>query len=476
MNRSKKIYVLLGILVVVSIAAFGVSKYEEEKEVIKNSGEVILEVSTEDVTAVSWKNTSDALSFHKGEAWTYDADEAFPVDEEKINELLQQFESFGVSFIIEEVEDFAQYGLDDPVAAITIETSDTTYEILLGDYSTMDSERYVSIGDGNVYLAVNDPLDVFDATLSEVIKHDTVPTMETVNRIEFSGSESYEIAYEAENNKTYCEDDVYFTEQNGSSQPLDTDLVEDYLQTITSMELSEYMTYNATEEELETYGLDDPELTVSIEYTCVDDATEEEVIDTFVLSISREPAQKVNSDNTSLEEAVEETEASDSEEEIPAYVRIGESGIIYKITSDKYEALMAASYDELRHQEVFSGDFEDVYQMDISLENVDYTITSKVEDENRIYSYGEEEVELADFKSAMNDLEAESFTDEEPTQKEEIGLKLYLDNENHLEVTIDLYRYDGNNCLAVVDGEPVSLIPRSKVVDLIETVNAIVLN
>lgn len=37
-------------------------------------------------------------------------------------------------------------------------------------------------------------------------------------------------------------------------------------------------------------------------------------------------------------------------------------------------------------------------------------------------------------------------------------------------------RYDGNECLAVVDGEPVSFVQRSDVVDLIEAVHGIVLN
>ena len=69
-----------------------------------------------------------------------------------------------------------------------------------------------------------------------------------------------------------------------------------------------------------------------------------------------------------------------------------------------------------------------------------------------------------------------NVTEEEPADKEEISLTLQMDNDNQPEVEIELYRYDGNTCLAVVDGEPVSLIDRSDVVDLIEAVNAIVLN
>ena len=46
------------------------------------------------------------------------------------------------------------------------------------------------------------------------------------------------------------------------------------------------MTYKVTDEELSAYGLDDPELSVSVDYT--DDGTS----DTFVLHISRDPAEK----------------------------------------------------------------------------------------------------------------------------------------------------------------------------------------
>ena len=42
MKRNKKILILCGILVCVSLAAFGVNRYEKEKERIKNSDEMIM--------------------------------------------------------------------------------------------------------------------------------------------------------------------------------------------------------------------------------------------------------------------------------------------------------------------------------------------------------------------------------------------------------------------------------------------------
>ena len=162
MSRSKKIYVLLGVLAVFCLITFGVSRYEEKKEKIKNSDEVVLELETEDVTALSWEYDQQTLAFHKDENWLYDEDENFPVTEEKITELLEPFREFGVSFIIEDVEDYGQYGLEDPLCTIKISTEEKDYEILLGDYSTMDEERYVSIGDGNAYLVQNDPMESFE--------------------------------------------------------------------------------------------------------------------------------------------------------------------------------------------------------------------------------------------------------------------------------------------------------------------------
>lgn len=53
MNRSKRLSVLLCVLVISCALTLGVSKYEERKEKIKNSDEIILELNSEDVTELS---------------------------------------------------------------------------------------------------------------------------------------------------------------------------------------------------------------------------------------------------------------------------------------------------------------------------------------------------------------------------------------------------------------------------------------
>ena len=466
MNRSKKLYILLGILAAACAATFAVTRMEERKEQIRQTGEIILELPSESVQSLSWTYNGETLAFHRDENWLYDADENFPVSEEKINGLLEQFQSFAAAFIIENVEDFGQYGLDEPVCTIRLSSAEQTCEVRLGDYSKMDSQRYVSIGDGNVYLVKHDPLDEYDAVLSDMIDHDEIPSFDHVTRLQFTGAETYDITYQKDSTDSYNDDDVYFTRQGGKILPLDTSKVDSYLWSITNLNPVNYVSYHVTDEELRTYGLDAPELTITVDYT-TEGEDGEETADTFILYVSPDPEDVKNAE-----------EAEDGEEaEISAYIRAGGSQIVYKVSSGSYKRLSAAACNDFRHSEVLWADFSDVQQVDISLEGNSYTLTSEKDKDRSVWSYQDkDELEMGDFRSALENLTADEFTGERPVQREEIGLTVHLDNENFPQVQIKLYRYDGSHCLAVVDGESVSLVERAAVVDLIEAVHAIVLD
>lgn len=114
MKRSKRLCVLLGIFALLCVGTFVLTQFKEQKEQIKNSGEIVLAVSPDEVQSLRWEYGETALAFHKNERWLYDEDEAFPVNEQKIQNMLSLFESFGVSFIIEDVKDYGMYGLDKP--------------------------------------------------------------------------------------------------------------------------------------------------------------------------------------------------------------------------------------------------------------------------------------------------------------------------------------------------------------------------
>lgn len=363
MKRSKKLCILLGILIAVCLAALAAMLSEEKKEEIKTSGETVLSVESAKVTALCWEQDGTTWSFHRGDdGWQYDDDAEFPVSDSAMDALLEPFRSLSAAFTIENAEDLGRYGLDEPTCTITLTTDDETYTVKLGDHSTMDSQRYMDIGDGNVYLAVSDPLDAYDVELKDLIANDYVPYFDEVSQIRFAGSEDYSVIYD-EDGKSICADDIYFTVDG---KPLDTSRVNSYI------------------------------------------------------SVLR--------------------------------------------------------YNDLRHQEIFSGDFDDVTGIDITLDGETYTLTSQKDGKERTWLCEEAEIEIGDLQDALEALTAEEFTSEKAAGQQEISLTLHLDREDEPELTITLYRCDGSKCLAVVDGKSVAYVPRGEMVTLAEAVRVIALN
>ncbi len=436
MKRSKKLLVLLAVLAVLCIATFAVTRIQERQEQIRETGQVLLELPAEEIEAISWESDGQTLSFHRTEGlWQYDGDEAFPVDNEVMEQMLSCFEAFAVTFTIEDVEDESLYGLDDPAGTVEFSTAEDAYTLTLGDFSKLDAQRYISIGDGKVYLVAQDPMETFDAVLSDMIDHDEIPTWDMANTITFTGENGYTIAYSTDT-ASYCAGDVYFRE----GQPLDTDRVSGYLDDLSGLSLSNYVTYNATDGELESCGLTEPALTVTVE--------------DFVLHVGL---------------VTEETE--ENEETTTAYARVGDSPIVYQLTVGDQSSVLAYTYDDLRHQELFTAAFDTVTAMDITLDGVPHSLTL----EDGVWKFGEEEVEIGDIQTALTGLTADSFTTEAPTGQEEIRLTLYLTNDYADTLELALYRQDGQVCLCQVNGQSVALVPRSAVVELVEAVNAIVL-
>lgn len=467
MKRTKRLILLTALLALGAAATFLLSRYEEKQEEIKASGEVILEIAPEQVTALSWEYESGTgFAFQKAEdGWIYAEDAAFPVSEERIGEILEKFESYAVTFTIDNVEDYAQYGLDEPSCTLHITTETGEITLKMGDFSKMDEQRYIAIGDGRVYLVAEDPMDYVPDSLTAMIRNDDTPSFETVEKIVLSGSESYTITYDASSANSYSAADVYFTERDGTAVPLNTASVKKLLNTVSTLRLTNYVTYNATAEELTAYGMDAPLLTLSVFYTETDDAGETQA-KVCTIHIGEDTAERAEA------EASGETDA-----EVTKYVRVGDSAIIYPLSSADYAVLKAVGYNDLRHKEVFWGDAAQLTQIDVELEGEKHSLLCRTEGEDdaaeRVWYLGEREVELSAVQTALENLSADSFTDSAPEGKLEIGLTLYLTDTT--ELTIALYRYDGTNCIAVIDGVPVSLISRAAVVELIEAVQKLLL-
>lgn len=480
MTRKTRLILLCGVLAVTAGAAAAMSLSQKERENIRESGEVVFQLPAGDVTAVSWTYTEESaegetsLAFHRAgsdSGWLYDGDEAFPVDGEQIEALLDPFTEFRAAFVIEEVTDYAQYGLEDPVCTIRLTAGETEYEILVGNYSELDSQRYLTFGDGIVYLVNEDPMDVYGAVLDDFLLDDDIPYFSDVESVAFTGAEDQTVLWD-EDGASYREEDVYFLD----GAPLDTDQVDSYLSLLSGLSLDTYATYKAAEADLAAYGLDDPELTVTV--TCRDDEAEE----VTSVSVSRAPADRETPWSqvlSALENEETGDEAAADYEDTVAYLRVGESAIVYEISFDDFREILACAYDDLRHSEVLPASFEHVQSLSVTLDGMSYTLTREEEageDEAAVWSWNGASVDISSVEAALTALSVSSFDSSAGAGPEEISLTAVLDLEGNPEVSVALYRADGETCVAEADGEVLGSIPRSQAVELVEAVNAIVLN
>ena len=457
MAKKKTLKVLLAILLSLCAATFAISRYENRKEEIRTSGEEFFSIDTQIVSTLSWNNGSDSVTLQKqDDVWTWSEDETFPVDNGEVGTLLNHFSSYRAAFVIENADDLSLYGLDDPVLRVSMITEDdTAYQISFGDYSTMDEQRYVSINDGNVYLVEDDLTEVFNISQEDLFLDDTLPSIKIASQISISGETDATIVYLEENEYSICEDDVYFLKQGENYLPLSTSLVKSYLSnSITYLNLGDHVTYNASTSDLSVYGLDVPDNVIIVDYT---DANMDE--QQLKIEVAIDPTDKEKADEENYD--------------YKSYVRINDSEIIYEISESTAKSLQDLTYDAFRHKELFIGNSEEVYQIDIELEDSIYSLI--YDSDQKKWLFEEREIVTDDLQNAIEDLAVSDFGQEKPEGRREIAFTLYLNNDLYPEYTISIYRYDSNQCFVVLNGEAFGYISRSEIVDLIETVNQLIL-
>lgn len=441
MNRQKKLLVLVGVLVALCAVIAVVAGVQKHIDTITTVDEEIVAADPDALTAVSWTKEGTTLSFAQTDGtWQDASDAAFPVDQDKMADFLSHFESVHASFIIENVEDFGQYGLDDPSCTITLTTADGDTVLELGDYSTMDEKRYVTLGDGTVYLIDDDLAEYAVTDRDEMMRQDTIPDYDTLDGIVATGETAFTVEHHPDETLCYTDAYEYYLNDNGSYKPLSTAKVEDLVDTLNGLDRSDYATYTADETTLADYGLDAPVLTFTVT-TTLDDAQESHAL-----------AFGVSGDDH--------------------YLRMDDSPIVYRVDADAYtDSVAAAGYDTLRPDEVLALDWDAVTAIDFTIDDATYT----AEKSGDTWTIGDTEVEFDDVKDAIDGLKVNTFNDETPAKKQEIAFTVHLDSEDYPTLTAALYQYDGENCLAQLDGVTLGLVDRSLAVDLTEAVNAITL-
>lgn len=267
MKRGKKLLLLTLVLVVVAGAALAALKFMPDEEVEETESISVLTLDAESITGLTWSYGDESLSFVcDGSVWSYSEDADFPLDTSYMSAMTSAVSDISAEKVIEEASDLAEYGLDEPVCSITV-TAEAETTIDIGDETSLDGLRYVSIGDGNVYLVSSDLLTNFSYGLYDLVAKETLPDMSEL--VSFSverASGTLVIDYLEGSDLAYTDRYTYFAEDGDGWLSLDSELAENFVSQITGLTWGDCVDYKADLKTLGNYGLDSPAVTVTVNY------------------------------------------------------------------------------------------------------------------------------------------------------------------------------------------------------------------
>ena len=232
------------------------------------------------------------------------------------------------------------------------------------------------------------------------------------------------------------------------------------------------MDYKAELKDLADYGLDDPAVTVTVNYI---ETTEVETNET-------------DEDGNPVYETREEEKSFTLElgdyAKDGVYARIAGSEMVYLIDSAICDSLLYTEVSELLPDDVILLDWDRTEGFDITLDGETYAVTMALEEStddegstsyDYVYTLNGEDVDFTDVLNSLEALESEGSAEGVSTELgEAISFVFHRSTETFTEVTLTIYNYDSTTCIASLsEGRP-QFVSRDAVEDIVEAVTALV--
>lgn len=187
-KQKKQLLLLLGVLVLVVAAWFGVSLIPEEDETEETMSYQVSDLEKDAVTKLTYTNEQGTFSFSKeGEEWSYEADKSVDIEESTLENMIGKLASYASENQITEVEDLSIYGLDEPKYTILLSDGTTSYTMFVGDYNTTTYTYYMCLESdpATVYTVQSSDVTVYGNVLEDLIaEEETEESSETVEVLE----------------------------------------------------------------------------------------------------------------------------------------------------------------------------------------------------------------------------------------------------------------------------------------------------
>lgn len=465
------------VLAVVSLAVLcgtylGVNTYVSKQEEAENGKEEEEQVSVTDTSAdeietVKFLIDKKEVAFQrKEEKWVKGNEEAFPVSQDTLDNAVGMLGDLKAERVLDDVSDLSEYGLDSPVNTIVFKTKEgEETSIKIGAENESVSQYYVKKNedDKKVYLVASASIEPFMNSLYAYAESGTFPEIssENIKAIQVEGKTSYNLSVD--------ENGFWYVSDGGNQEKADSAKAASMASSFSTLEYASFVNYDASEEEMESYGLNKPYANIILNY-------EEEV--------SKKETDNLKSEETELEEAEnteekqgekkgeetgekkeEEAEMEDKSlvihvgseaEEGDRYVSVDDSKEVYTMSEETLSTFLDKDDSDFWDMNVCYTSINDIESVEITYKGERKTInvsreTSKDEDgnETETLSYemdGKEldSIKMNTFYNKVSNMTAQKRVSDDTTLNSEPEMKIVLRKTDGTEEEVSYHSYDSN--------------------------------
>ena len=483
--KNKKGLIVGIIILVLLLGAYFLLRYlnlDEEDTAEEDAAETVFEIDADDISniqIVSGENTFDFS--HGDDKWSYVEDDKFPLSESAILDKVSSLTSVSSMRTIEDPDNLADFGLENPeVTATVTDTDGKETELALGATNDAVSGCYMSMnGDtSKIYLVDTTLKTNLEFDLSDIAEKEDIPSItgSTITSVTIHKPEGTAKLFQDSGSETGWT----FEDTDGSSVPADSSLVSTYTGNFSTLAWTDYVTYDLSN--LGAYGLEDPTV-ITVDYQ------QEEEADGSDTESSDDSAEETADDSTKDDTEEDSTVTVDkqmvmlvgsqTEDGNYYYGKLQDNSCIYTIGSSTIQNITDMKKADFLSTKVADYSFADLDTVTFTRNGETYvaskeTVESEDEDgettEETKYLINDKEIETTDFNSFYNLITAMTWQSQDenaqPSGEPDLSVNFY--KEGGTNVTVDYYSYDTNFYLVIDSKGNHSLVNKMDVRELLE--------
>ena len=473
MKRGAKMLILLAVLLVLTGGTFLTRNLVAKVNVVEEEDILLFESGSESLTGLRWSYEGETMELRKqnGE-WICNDMPDFPLSAAAAERLANAVSEIRAEKVIDVPEDLNVYGLDEPLCTVTVLRKEETETVLtIGTAESLDGYRYLTVGDGKVYLTDSSLGESFSCNLYDLVLRETLPSMSYVTAMRvFSDVQSYELCRFENSGLAYTDEYEWFLQEGDDWVALDSTAVENHVDTVRILGWKSCVSWDADEEDLTSFGLDEPSLTAELDYT-----VENRVATDITTSDGDTVYETVTEENTFR------VEFGDYAPSGSCYARLSGSNMIYTVDSSVLDTLLYMNSESLLPSDVISLQPDDILTVEVTedgdtFEFIKSSRTVTDEDGNSstetVWQLNGEDTTFDEVLSKLLNLTAAGLANgEEPLREAELSFLFHRKSETHPETELCFCPYDSTYSLVTVDGNRTVLVSRYDVASLAEQLN-----